>query len=180
MPSALNIAQTDLLSPERLSEIQSQLRDIHPGPDLALAGDPRLLALGWLLISLLALCLIGALGLALWRQRHWARQIRWQDPELVPSVQAALREAAIRRWPETRSLQGEAWLAWLDEKGGSHFGEFAAHWPRWLYGQGEPDEGQRVRLHRAYLRWGRRCVVMPRLPAPGLSMGKPRRGGHRP
>ena len=68
----------------RLQEIQGQLRDIHPGPPLESASDPRLLAWGCLLIALLAALLIGATINTLWRQRRWARQIDWQAADLVP------------------------------------------------------------------------------------------------
>jgi len=170
MPSVLSAAQPRPLPAEtgqassltRLQEIQGQLRDIHPGPPLERASDPRLLAWGWLLIALLALLLIGTTINTLWRQRRWARQIDWEAADLVPSLQSALREAAIARWPEARSLQGEEWLAWLDRRGGSHFGEFASLWPHWLYGSDAPDAVQRARLRLAYLKWGRRCVITPR------------------
>ena len=125
MPSVLSAplqhppGQTSSLT--RLQEIQGQLRDIHPGPPLESASDPRLLAWGWLLIALLAALLIGATINTLWRQRRWARQIDWQAADLVPGLHAALREAAIARWPEARTLQGDEWLAWLDRRGGCHF-----------------------------------------------------------
>ncbi|MGY3901006.1 DUF4381 family protein [Aeromonas lusitana] len=167
MPSALIAAQASSLPATQLHEIQAQLRDIHPGPALTSATDPRLLALGWLLIALLGLLLIILLTTMLWRQRRWARQIAWQEADLVPRLQSVLRTAALTRWPEARSLQGDAWLIWLDEKGGSRFRELAAHWPDWLYGQQVPDEKQRAQLKRAYLRWGRRCVSAPSLMRPG-------------
>ena len=77
MPSVLSAAQSaplqhppgDTSSLTRLQEIQGQLRDIHPGPPLESASDPRLLAWGWLLIAVL--CVYGvaaaALGTARWR-----------------------------------------------------------------------------------------------------------------
>lgn len=54
MPSVLSAPQTaplqhepgEIASLTRLQEIQGQLRDIHPGPPLESASDPRLLALG--------------------------------------------------------------------------------------------------------------------------------------
>lgn len=167
MPSALIAALASALPAAQLREIQAQLRDIHPGPALTSATDPRLLALGWLLIVLLCLLLIILLATLFWRQRRWARQITWQERDLVPRLQSVLRSAALARWPEARTLQGEAWLTWLDEKGGSRFRELAAHWPDWLYGQQVPDEKQRALLKSAYLRWGRRCVNAPSLMKPG-------------
>ncbi|MGY3887231.1 DUF4381 family protein [Aeromonas aquatica] len=170
-PAATLAADQPQLDQTRLHEIQAQLRDIHPGPELASATDPRLLAWGWLLIMMLILFLIITLALTLWRQRRWARQIDWQGADLVPRLQAALRQAALARWPEARPLQGDAWLIWLDEKGGSRFADLAEHWSGWLYGQQVPNEGQRALLKRAYLRWGRRCVSSPRI----LPLGKRRR-----
>lgn len=162
------------LDQTRLHEIQAQLRDIHPGPELAGAADPRLLAWGWLLITAIALSLIANLALFLWRQRRWARQIDWQGEDLVPRLQATLRQAALARWPEARPLQGEAWLSWLDKKGGSRFADLAEHWAGWLYDRQQPDARQRALLRRAYLRWGRRCVSSPRI----LPLGKrPRASG---
>ena len=81
----------------------------------------------------------------------------------------------MARWPEAASLQGEDWLAWLDEKGGGDFGQFASQWPRWLYGSQRPNEGQRARLRRAYLSWGRRCVSRPGLPSLRRDAGRARR-----
>lgn len=159
---------------ERLLAIQAQLRDIHPGPELTTAADPRLLALGWLLIALFIFCLIIAMGRALRRQQRWASQMAWQGADLVPRLQTVLRQAALERWPEARTLHGEAWLRWLDAKGGSHFARFEGQWSGWLYGREEPDARQREQLRRDYLRWGRRCVVMP---PPVLR--RPRRHGRR-
>lgn len=144
-----------------VSALAAQLRDIHPGPMLVQAPDPRLQGWWALLIILLMGALIGAALLSLLRYRRWQRQIDWQAPELVPRLQAALREAALGRWPEARTLQGEAWLAFLDRQGGSQFREFAPLWPHWLYGQGIPDPRQREALRRAYLRWGRACCCLP-------------------
>ena len=144
-----------------VSALATQLRDIHPGPMLVQAPDPRLQGWWALLIILLMGALIGAALLSLLRYRRWQRQIDWQAPELVPRLQAALREAALGRWPEARTLQGEAWLAFLDRQGGSQFREFAPLWPHWLYGQGIPDPRQREALRRAYLRWGRACCCLP-------------------
>lgn len=171
-------AEQPPLDQERLQAIQAQLRDIHPGPELASAADPRLLAWGWLLIMLLTLSLITTLALTLWRQRRWARQMAWQGADLVPRLQAVLRQAALARWPEARTLQGEAWLRWLDTRGGSQFAQFEAQWSGWLYGRGEPDARQREQLRRYYLRWGRRCVSAPGLRAPGFAgSGRWRRRG---
>lgn len=172
MPADLMIPEAPLssaLSTGRLAEIQSQLRDIHPGASLSDVQDPRLEALGWLLIGLLVIALIVILGRSLWHQRQWARQMQWQGADLVPRLQTVLREAALARWPEVGPLQGEAWLRWLDSQGGSEFHAFAHEWPRWLYGQEEPDAQQRARLRLAYLRWGRRCVAAPRF-MPGRSL----------
>lgn len=144
-----------------VSALAAQLRDIHPGPMLVQGPDPRLQGWWALLIILLMGALIGAALLSLLRYRHWQRQIDWQAPELVPRLQAALREAALGRWPEARTLQGEAWLAFLDRQGGNQFREFAPLWPHWLYGQGIPDPRQREALRRAYLRWGRACCCLP-------------------
>ena len=146
-----------------LQAIQAELRDIHPGAPLEEAPDPRLAAWGGLLLALLALWLAAILARTLWRQRRWAHQLLWQGEDLVPRLHTALREAALARWPEAGPLQGEAWLAWLDRKGGSDFSQFAGQWPHWLYGAAQPNEAERARLRRAYLRWGRRCVATPRL-----------------
>lgn len=156
------------------ASLAAQLRDIHPGPDLGSVTDPRLLAWGWLLIILLGALLIRALVLMLWRQRRWARRLDWQAADLVPQLQDVLRQAALARWPEARPLQGDAWLTWLDTKGGSRFGELAPHWSGWLYGARQPDERQRAALRRAYLQWGRRCVSRPGLLPRSLAS---RRGG---
>lgn len=144
-----------------MSALAAQLRDIHPGPMLTQAADPRLQGWWALLIMLLMGALIGAALLSLLRYRRWQRQIDWEAPELVPRLQAALREAALGRWPEARTLQGEAWLAFLDRQGGSQFREFSALWPHWLYGQGIPDARQCEALRRAYLSWGRACCCLP-------------------
>jgi uncharacterized membrane protein YidH (DUF202 family) len=144
-----------------VSALAAQLRDIHPGPMLVQAPDPRLQGWWALLIILLMGALLGAALLSLLRYRRWQRQIDWQAPELVPQLQAALREATLGRWPEARTLQGEAWLAFLDRQGGSQFREFAPLWPHWLYGQGIPDPRQREALRRTYLRWGRACCCLP-------------------
>lgn len=106
---------------EALQAIRAELRDIHQGPALEPAQDPRLMALGGLLIAAIAACLIAMTALTLLRQRRWAHRIDWQADDLVPRLQDALREAAMARWPEAAPLQGEAWLAWLDSKGGAIF-----------------------------------------------------------
>ena len=73
---------------------------------------------------------------------------------------------------EVREVDYDEWLrraahghydSWLDRKGGSDFSLFAGQWPHWLYGAAQPNEAERARLRRAYLRWGRRCVATPRL-----------------
>lgn len=148
------------------SPLAAQLRDIHPGPPLQLASDPRLLGWWWLLIALLVGTLI-ILGVqSLLRYRRWRRQLDWQAPDLVPRLQAVMREAVLPRWPEAASLQGEPWLVFLDSLGldplgGSRFRELAPHWSAWLYGGQSPDAQQRQALRRAYLAWGRHCICPP-------------------
>ena len=151
-------------SSEALQAIRAELRDIHQGPALEPAQDPRLMALGGLLIAAIAACLIAMTALTLWRQRHWAHRIDWQADDLVPRLQDALREAAMARWPEAAPLQGEAWLAWLDSKGGERFFPVCrpvaalALWGRM------PDEAQRKKIAPRLSRLGRRCVSAPRFP----------------
>lgn len=148
------------------SPLAAQLRDIHPGSQLQLASDPRLLGWWWLLIALLvgAMIILGVQSLL--RYRRWRRQLDWQAPDLVPQLQAVLREAVLPRWPEAASLQGEPWLAFLDTVGldalgGSRFRELAPHWSAWLYGGQSPDAQQRLALRRNYLAWGRHCICPP-------------------
>ncbi|HDZ8856742.1 TPA: DUF4381 domain-containing protein [Aeromonas dhakensis] len=148
------------------SPLAAQLRDIHPGPPLQLASDPRLLGWWWLLIALLvgAMIILGVQSLL--RYRRWRRQLDWQAPDLVPQLQTALREAVLPRWPEAAALQGESWLVFLDSLGldslgGSRFREQAPHWSAWLYGGQSPDAQQRQALRRAYLAWGRHCICPP-------------------
>jgi hypothetical protein len=153
------------------SPLAAQLRDIHPGPPLQLASDPRLLGWWWLLIVLLvgAMIILGVQSLL--RYHRWRRQLDWQAPDLVPQLQAVLREAVLPRWPEAAVLQGEPWLVFLDSLvldslgldalGGSRFRELAPHWSAWLYGGQIPDAQQRQALRRAYLVWGRHCICPP-------------------
>ncbi|CAD7537853.1 DUF4381 domain-containing protein [Aeromonas hydrophila] len=143
------------------SPLAAQLRDIHPGPPLQLASDPRLLGWWWLLIALLvgAMIILGVQSLL--RYHRWRRQLDWQAPDLVPQLQAVLREAVLPRWPEAASLQGAPWLAFLDSLGGSRFRELAPHWSAWLYGGQIPDAQQRQALRRAYLALGRHCICPP-------------------
>lgn len=153
------------------SPLAAQLRDIHPGPPLQLAADPRLLGWWWLLIALLvgAMIILGVQSLL--RYHRWRRQLDWQAPDLVPQLQAVLREAVLPRWPEAASLQGEPWLVFLDSLGldslgldalgGSRFRELAPHWSAWLYGGQSPDAQQRQALRQAYLAWGRSCICPP-------------------
>lgn len=148
------------------SPLAAQLRDIHPGPPLQLASDPRLLGWWWLLIALLvgAMIILGVQSML--RYHRWRRQLDWQAPDLVPQLQAVLREAVLPRWPEAASLQGAPWLAFLDSLGldalgGSRFRELAPHWSAWLYGGQIPDAQQRQALRRAYLAWGRHCICPP-------------------
>ena len=91
----------------------------------------------------------------------------------------AVAEALAARWPEARALQGDEWLAWLDRRGGCHFGEFARQWPGWLYGSDAPDGAQRARLRLAYLSCGRRCVSAPHWMARPVLWRRTRSGGAR-
>ncbi|MCS3766897.1 hypothetical protein HNP12_000945 [Aeromonas hydrophila] len=143
------------------SPLAAQLRDIHPGPPLQLASDPRLLGWWWLLIALLvgAMIILGVQSLL--RYHRWRRQLDWQAPDLVPQLQTVLREAVLPRWPEAAVLQGEPWLVFLDSLGGSRFCELAPHWSAWLYGGQSPDAQQRQALRRAYFAWGRHCICPP-------------------
>lgn len=148
------------------SPLAAQLRDIHPGPPLQLASDPRLLGWWWLLIALLvgAMIILGVQSLL--RYHRWRRQLDWQAPDLVPQLQDVLREAVLPRWPEAAVLQGEPWLVFLDSLGldalgNSRFRELAPHWSAWLYCGQSPDAQQRLALRRAYLAWGRCCICPP-------------------
>ncbi|MCP1268853.1 DUF4381 domain-containing protein [Aeromonas hydrophila] len=162
MPPILNwLASAVPGSSVPTSPLAAQLRDIHPGPPLQLASDPRLLGWWWLLIALLvgAMIILGVQSLL--RYHRWRRQLDWQAPDLVPQLQAVLREAVLPRWPEAASLQGEPWLVFLDSLGGSRFRELAPYWSAWLYGGQIPDAQQRQALRRAYLAWGRSCICPP-------------------
>ncbi len=153
------------------SSLAAQLRDIHPGPPLQLAADPRLLGWWWLLIALLvgAMIILGVQSLL--RYHRWRQQLDWQSPDLVPQLQAVLREVVLPRWPEAAVLQGEPWLVFLDSLvldslgldalGGCRFCELAPHWSAWLYGGQSPDAQQRQALRRAYLALGRHCICPP-------------------
>lgn len=167
MPPILNwLASAVPGSSVPTSPLAAQLRDIHPGPPLQLAYDPRLQGWWWLLIVLLvgAMIILGVQSLL--RYRRWRRQLDWQAPDLVPQLQAVLREAVLPRWPEAAVLQGEPWLVFLDSLGldalgGSRFRELAPHWSAWLYGGQIPNTQQRLALRRAYLAWGRSCICPP-------------------
>lgn len=162
MPPILNwLASAVPGSSVPTSPLAAQLRDIHPGPPLQLASDPRLLGWWWLLIALLVGAMIILGGQSLLRYHRWRRQLDWQAPDLVPQLQAVLREAVLPRWPEAAALQGAPWLVFLDALGGSRFGELAPHWSAWLYGGQSPDAQQRQALRRAYLAWGRSCICPP-------------------
>ncbi|WP_323940884.1 DUF4381 domain-containing protein [Aeromonas hydrophila] len=167
MPPILNwLASAVPGSSVPTSPLAAQLRDIHPGPPLQLASDPRLLGWWWLLIALLVGAMIILGGQSLLRYHRWRRQLDWQAPNLVPQLQAVLREAVLPRWPEAAVLQGEPWLVFLDSLGldalgGSRFRELAPHWSAWLYGGQSPDAQQRLVLRRAYLAWGRSCICPP-------------------
>lgn len=167
MPPILNwLASAVPGSSVPTSPLAAQLRDIHPGPPLQLASDPRLLGWWWLLIALLvgAMIILGVQSLL--RYRRWRRQLDWQAPDLVPRLQAVMREAVLPRWPEAASLQGEPWLVFLDSLGldplgSGRFRELVPHWSAWLYGGQSPDAQQRQALRRAYLAWGRHCICPP-------------------
>lgn len=167
MPSILNwLASAVPGSSVPTSPLAAQLRDIHPGPPLQLASDPRLLGWWWLLIALLvgAMIILGVQSLL--RYHRWRRLLDWQSPDLVPQLQAVLREAVLPRWPEAASLQGGPWLVFLDTVGldplgDNRFRELAPHWSAWLYGGQSPDAQQRLALRRAYLAWGRNCICPP-------------------
>lgn len=162
MPPILNwLASAVPGSSVPTSPLAAQLRDIHPGPPLQLAADPRLLGWWWLLIALLvgAMIILGVQSLL--RYRRWRRQLDWQAPDLVPQLQAVLREAVLPRWPEAAVLQGAPWLVFLDSLGGSRFRELAPHWSAWLYGGQSPNAQQRQALRRAYLAWGCSCICPP-------------------
>ncbi|MGL5841948.1 MAG: DUF4381 domain-containing protein [Aeromonas hydrophila] len=172
MPSILNwLASAVPGSNIPTSPLAAQLRDIHPGPPLQLASDPRLLGWWWLLIALLvgAMIILGVQSLL--RYHRWRRQLDWQAPDLVPQLQDVLREAVLPRWPEAAVLQGEPWLVFLDSLvldslrldalGGSRFRELAPHWSAWLYGGQIPDAQQRQALRLACLAWGRSCICPP-------------------
>lgn len=127
MPPILNwLASAVPGSSVPTSPLAAQLRDIHPGPPLQLASDPRLLGWWWLLIALLvgAMIILGVQSLL--RYHRWRRQLDWQAPDLVPQLQAVLREAVLPRWPEAAALQGAPWLVFLDSLGAAAF----ASWPR--------------------------------------------------
>ena len=97
------------------------LRDIHPGA--APAWWPP--APGWWLLAALVLALVAAYA---WRQRRRRQRIRRIadlfdgaiDAAIVAPMQVAamselLRRAAHRRSPQADKLQGESWLAFLDD-----------------------------------------------------------------
>ena len=127
MPSVLRgagRARTGCISPalvqrEALQAIRAELRDIHQGPALEPAQDPRLMALGGLLIAAIAACLIAMTALTLWRQRHWAHRIDWQADDPSPGCRMP-REAAMARWPR-RPLQGRALARLAGQQGGAIF-----------------------------------------------------------
>ncbi len=86
MPSILNwLASAVPGSSVPTSPLAAQLRDIHPGPPLQLASDPRLLGWWWLLIALLvgAMIILGVQSLL--RYRRWQRQLDWQAPIWCPN-----------------------------------------------------------------------------------------------
>ncbi|MGL6562064.1 DUF4381 domain-containing protein [Aeromonas hydrophila] len=168
MPQILNwLASAVPGSSIPTSPLAAQLRDIHPGPPLQLASDPRLLGWWWLLIALLVGAMLILAVQSLLRYHRWRWQLDWQAPDLVPQLQDVLREAVLPRWPEAAVLQGEPWLVFLDTVGldhplgGSRFRELAPHWSAWLYCGQSPDAQQRQVLRRAYLAWGRHCICPP-------------------
>jgi hypothetical protein len=98
------------------------LRDIHPG-----AAPPWWPpAPGWWLLAALVLALGAAFGWWRWRKRIRMRRIadlfdgaidRADDaPMQVAAMSELLRRAAHRRNPQAGRLQGESWLAFLDDR----------------------------------------------------------------
>lgn len=176
MSSGMNsAAELDSASPasEALTpQLVALMRDIHPGPDLVEQSlDPRLQALFWLLITSLLLFLITLVvrrGLA---YRRWCRQLEGDPALLVARIHEALRHEAVQRWPEARPLQGEAWLAFVDRHGGSHFSQFAPHWSAWLYGSQQPTHEQCQQLRQDYRRWGQ-TLFLPLSPRSGYKAAR--------
>ncbi|MGY3860791.1 DUF4381 family protein [Aeromonas lacus] len=143
--------------------LKDKIRDIHPGPEVGeQLLDPRLQALLWLLILVLLLVLIIRLAIRIQQYRRWCRQLEGDPQQLVTSIQDNLRLEALYRWPESRLLQGEKWLAFLDRQGGTRFSQFAHHWSSWLYGNNAPDHEQSEQLKQNYYRWGRACLLHKR------------------
>ncbi|MFB2831298.1 DUF4381 domain-containing protein [Aeromonas jandaei] len=145
--------------------LKDKIRDIHPGPEVGeQLLDPRLQALLLLLILIFLLVLIIRLAIRIQQYRRWCWQLEGDPQQLVTSIQDNLRREALHRWPESRLLQGEEWLAFLDRQGGTRFSQFAHHWSSWLYGNNAPDHQQSEQLKQNYYRWGRACLqYKPRL-----------------
>ncbi|MFQ2071814.1 DUF4381 domain-containing protein [Aeromonas veronii] len=148
------------------------MRDIHPGPDLIEQSlDPRVLALLWLLITALLLLLIVLIAKRVIRYRRWCRQLEGDPALLVARIQESLRHEALQRWPEARQLQGEAWLAFVDRRGGSNFSQFSSHWSSWLYGSQKPSSEQSEQLRQHYRRWGQ-TLFLQRSPRSGRKVAR--------
>ncbi len=101
------------------------LRDVH------VPASPSWwpLAPGWWLV--LAVIFLIVVGIVAWRLAVRRRQRRWQRwfdtageahsaAEQVAAMSERLRRAARRLEPSADRLQGEAWLQFLDGKGGGH------------------------------------------------------------
>jgi hypothetical protein len=112
------------------------LRDIHPGE--APAWWPP--APGWWLLMALALAVAATYAWWQYRRRSRTRRIAKLFDDAVggarePALQVAamselLRRAAHRRDPQADTLQGEAWLAFLDDGEASR--PFSNGWGRLL------------------------------------------------
>ena len=118
--------------PPKPQDLLNALRDIHE-PAVPGFWPP---APGWWLLA--ALLLAGALTLAwfAWRRRRRQRPIRraldelerWQvraaahpDSDAASELGALLKRAALTRYPRpaVARLSGDAWLAFLDQSGGT-------------------------------------------------------------
>ncbi|MCF7717081.1 DUF4381 domain-containing protein [Aeromonas jandaei] len=153
--------------------LKDKIRDIHPGPEVGeQLLDPRLQALLWLLILVLLLVLIIRLAMRVQQYRRWCRQLEGAPQLLVNRIQDNLRQEALHRWPESRLLQGEEWLAFLDRQGSTRFSQFAHNWNSWLYGNQAPDHEQSEQLKQNYYHWGRAYFLYkPRLASKSRTRG---------
>ncbi|MBN6152315.1 DUF4381 domain-containing protein [Xanthomonas sp. AmX2] len=111
------------MTPEQLP-----LRDVHLPP--APGWWPP--APGWWLLAAFVLALLGA-ALGVWAWRRMRRR-RWRQrfdralaggdaPAQVAAMSELLRRAARRGAPDAATLQGEAWLQFLDGGKGHAFSE---------------------------------------------------------